>query len=75
MSANLTAEQRDMMIRANAAALAGFGQLASSLVESLKRSLGVRPCYGKFKLTEADECALEVVESPDHHINAAGDES
>lgn len=90
MSANLTAEQTELMLRANAAALAGFGNLASSLAETLRRSLesnpaskprhgsqtgGNRSNYGRFKLNEADECALEVVESPDHRINAAGDES
>lgn len=63
MSADLTSEQRELMIRANAAALAGFGALASSLAESLRKS--IRPCYGRFKLNEADECALEVVETPD----------
>lgn len=64
MSAELTPEQRDLMMRANAAALAGFGHLAAVLTESLRKSLGVRPCYGRFKLNEADECALENVESP-----------
>lgn len=67
MSAKFTPEQMDRAIIANRLQLFGFPDAARPIVERLKRE--TRPNYGSFKLNEADECALEVVESPDRRTS------
>ncbi len=79
MCANLTPAQIELAMLANRAALAGLPSVANAFAESLRRQIAQShppfPCdglgraqgrgfYGRFKLTEADECALENVESP-----------
>ncbi len=61
---DLTPEQMERAIMANRLQLFGFPDAASVIVDGLRKESGVRPNYGRFKLNEADECALEVVESP-----------
>lgn len=49
---------------ANRLQLFGFPFAASVIVDGLRKETRLRPNYGSFRLNEADECALEVVESP-----------
>ena len=70
MSANFTPEQIRIQGIAADCRAEGFTGLADALekiaaqpsLDELLRS--GRKCYGKFKLNEADECTLEVVEYP-----------
>ena len=69
MSADLTPFQVHVQGAIIAADASGFTHFAESLRQLLASDLkdhppAMRPCYGRFKLNEADECALEVVEFP-----------
>ena len=63
----LTPEQMERAMMANRLQLAGFPDAAAPIVERLKaETQGRNPdgTYGRFRINEADECALEHVESP-----------
>lgn len=65
----LTPEQMKRAILANFLQLHGCAGAAQVIVDVLRKE--VRPNYGSFKLNEADECALENVETPPNWVKAA----
>lgn len=79
MPAKLTPAQFDLAMLANRASLAGLGNVANAAAEALRRQIRPdlvafplprpaerpkRKFYGRFKLTEMDECSLETIETP-----------
>ena len=63
MSAEFTPEQFNRARQANMLQLAGFNHAAKAIVDGLRKETA-RPNYGSFRLNEADECAMENVETP-----------
>ena len=66
MSANFTPEQIRIQGIAADCRAEGFTGLADALEKIVAQTPIPQPrkCYGRFKLNEADECTLEVVEYP-----------
>lgn len=66
MCGKLTPAQMATAIRANSLSLAGFPEIGRALAAGLRAEIAAeshpKKRYGVFRLTEADECALETVE-------------